>query len=97
MKKYAMKRVAKYLIRSMNKKITKETMEEYTKSPLQLNTVNGRVRKIVIISITEKTPETRIVLSFSLPTFLFGGFTSLLSSAIWYFCLFIIIQVYIKH
>ena len=55
----------KYLIKRMNKKITKDTMDEYTNNPLQLNTVSGSVKKMVIMRIKEKKPEIKIVRSFS--------------------------------
>ena len=66
----------------MNKNMTKDTMEEYTNNPLQVNTVSGKVKIIVRIKTSEINPEIKIILTFSAPRFLLGGFTSRLSSAI---------------
>lgn len=66
----------------INKNITKETIEEYTNNPLQVRTVRGKVKTIVRIKTIEINAEMKIILNFSAPRFLLGGFTSLLSSAI---------------
>ena len=74
--------MAKYLIRRINRKITKDTIDEYTNNPLQVSTVSGKVNIIVKIKTNEINPEIKIILNFSVLRFLLGGFTSLLSSAI---------------
>lgn len=74
--------MAKYLIRRMNKNITKDTIDEYTNNPLHVSTVSGKVSIIVKIRTNEINPDMKIALNFSAPRFLLGSLTSLLSSAI---------------
>jgi hypothetical protein len=69
-------------MRSTNRKITSETIDEYTNKPLHERTVSGSVRTIVINSISDKKPEIKIARNFSAAKFLFGGFNSRLSNAI---------------
>ena len=50
---------------------------------------------IVIIKKIEKIPDKKITRSFSAVRFLFGGFNSLLSRAIWYFWLLLFTYKYV--
>jgi hypothetical protein len=60
-----MNNVVKYFMRRINKNITSDTIEAYTKRPLKVRIVNGSVKTITNIKITDKTPEIRINLSIS--------------------------------
>jgi hypothetical protein len=56
----------KYLNKSINRKSTRDTTDEYTIKPLNERTVIGRVIAIIKIKIADKMPVIIIALFFYL-------------------------------